>query len=185
MPPNPTLEATPVRPPGKAAQWPIIVTTVLAAVFAFALVWPEIFPSPEQANGPTLANLNRRVPLLSATSDPIERDKYGIGLAAYGRMFDRAIPTNARVFLSGMVGKENTSRGGYYFFIRNYIFPHELEISLGKPAIYTSDGEAYMDVQDCTDPEVLRTNGFDVFLKFGSDNQIQYIPLTEKGVPKQ
>src|SRR5450759_2579966 len=99
------------------------IVSALVGIVAIALVWPQIFPDLEQANGATLPNLSKRVPMLRQTTDPIQRDSLCVGLSAYGRQLDAHIPKDARIFFSGMIGKDNGSRGGYYFFLRNYLFP--------------------------------------------------------------
>jgi hypothetical protein len=110
----------------------------------------------------------------------VQRDALCVGLCAYGRQLDGVLPKDAHVFLSGMIGQENAPRLGYYFFLRNYLFPREVEISLDHNSVYR---EAWFDGVPCESPAVLQTNGFDLLLKF-EDNNIQIIPLTEKGVPK-
>lgn len=163
--------------------WPDFVITFLAGIFAIYLVWPQVFPNEAHANELNLPNLDKRAAMLAQISDPVQREQYCIGLAAYGRALDRAIPTNARIFFSGVVGKTNASHIAYYYFLRNYLFPRDLEISLEKPAVLTAEG--YFDGVDCGSEEILKTNGFDLLLKFGGDGGIQIQPLTEKGVPKQ
>ena len=171
----------PVAPRWKA-QWPGAVLSVLIGIFGLCLAWPQIFPGPSQANQMTLPNLDKRATMLEQVTDPVQREQYCIGLAAYGRALDRAIPTNARVFLSGMLGETNAGRLGYYYFLRNYLFPRDLDISLGQPATFA---EYWADGVPCDSAEVLRTNGFDLFLKFGDDGRISIIPLTQKGMPRQ
>lgn len=160
---------------------PEIVVTLLVGTMAACLVWPQIFPGPDQANAATLPNLNKRVPVLRKITDPVQRDSLCVGLSAYGRQLDRALPKDARVFLSGMLGKENAPRMGYYYFLRNYLFPRELEISLDRKAVYQ---EVWFDGVPCDSPTVLQTNGFDLLLKYEESGNIQIIPLTAKGVPK-
>jgi len=199
MPSNPseTLPAQTTNP----AQWPAILVTVLVGVFALTLIYPAVFATDPQGQN-RMHLLSKGFPVLRNNENPMQRDTLDfilnggnditdpriapyvqrpMGLAALSRAYDQMLPKNARVFLSGMVGKENTSREGYYFFLRNYLFPRDVEISLGKPAVYLSDDTPWMDGIDCTDPDVLRTNGFDLFLKFGSDNSITPIPLTPNG----
>ncbi|HEU6449419.1 MAG TPA: hypothetical protein VFV23_13385 [Verrucomicrobiae bacterium] len=130
-----------------------------------------------------LPNLDKRAEMLAPISDPVQREQYCIGLSAYGRALDRAIPPDAKIFMSGVVGKNGESHLAYYYFLRNYLFPRDLEISLGKPAALTSD--SWFEGADCNSPEMLKTNGFDLWLKFGPDGNIQIQPLTEKGMPKQ
>ena len=182
MPPsNRQSEDLPAKPAGLRAQWPTMLVTLLIGTTAVCLAWPQIFPGPDQANEATLPNLNKRVPMLRQADYPIRRDSLCVGLSAYGRSLDRALPKDARIFFSGMIGKDNGSRGGYYFFLRNYLFPREVEVSLDGKAVYL---EGWFEGIPCDSPAVLQTNGFDLLLKFQPNNNIDIIPLTAKGVPK-
>jgi hypothetical protein len=158
-----------------------LVTTAVGIV-ACGLVVAELAPATNLGGKANLSALNQRAAELRKIHDPIERDSHCIPLSAYGRMLDRAIDKDARIFLSGMVGKENAGRGGYLYFLRNYLFPRDVEISLGRPAVFFNE---WRDGTDCDSPEMLRTNGFDLFLRFETNNNISIIPLTERGVPKQ
>jgi hypothetical protein len=172
-----------MAPPAKPRpQVTVIFVTLLAGLTAIWLAWPQVFPGPEQANEMTLPNLDRRASVLSQITDPVKCDSMCIPLSAYGRALDRALSPDARVFLSGLIGKNNGGRGGYYFFLRNYLFPRDVEISLDAKAFYH---EGWFEGVSCDSPAELQTNGFDVLLLMStnSDN-IQIIPLTQKGVPK-
>ena len=59
--------------------------------------------------------------MLGNESDPIKRDSMCIPLSALGRSVDAQIPTNARVFMTGMLGPENAGKLGYFYFLRNYL----------------------------------------------------------------
>ena len=157
---------------------PYAVVTLLAAIVAACLAWPQIFPGPEQADAANLPNLDKRAAMLRQTSDPVRRDSVCIGLSAMGRQLDAALQPDARVYLAGMLGPTNTPALGYYYFLRNYLFPRDVEISVG-PAIF-SDKE--FDGTNGDSPDVLKTNGFDIILGF-PDNQLRVLPLTPKGVP--
>ena len=69
---------------------------------------------------------------------------------------------------------------GYYFFLRNYLFPREVEISLGDKAIFH---EGWFSGTPCDSPAELQTNGFDLLLRYGP-NGFALVPLTQKGVPR-
>ncbi len=151
-------------------------------IVAFGLVVAELAPSTNADEKVNLSALNQRVAMLRQIDNPIQRDSFCVPLSAYGRELDGAINKDARVFLSGIVGRENAGRGGYFYFLRNYLFPRDLEISLGRPPVFFAE---WVDGADCDSPEALRTNGFDLFLRFGTNGGIAIIPLTEKGVPKK
>lgn len=160
-----------------------LVLTLIIGIMAAGLVVSSLAPASRAADQQTnLALLNERAAVLSHVSDPVERDKMCIPLAAYGRALDRALDKNARIFISGVVGTKNTGNGGYYFFLRNYLFPRDVEISLGQPPVFTCEWAAGID---CDSPQVLQSNGFDLLVRLGSNGQVSLIPLTVKGVPRQ
>ena len=163
------------------ASWPESLIAILVGGFAAFLVWPQIFPGPEQANAANLPNLDKRVIALRQISDPVQRDSFCVGLSAYGRQLDQHIAKDAHVFLSGIVGKENAGRGGYYYFLRNYLFPREVEISVDRKGVFRQFGFEGVDV---TSLDQLRTNGFDLLIKIGTNDSFSLQPITEKGVPK-
>lgn len=98
----------------------------------------------------------------------------------YFRELDRQLDPHARIFFSGVVGPNN--RLFPFYFARTYLFPREVEISLDHRADFQIEG--YMGV-DCSSPEQLRTNGYDVMLKVEKDRHISALPLTGKGALKQ
>jgi len=168
-------------PPAKPRpQWPVIFVTLLIGVTAIWLAWPQVFPGPEQANETTLPNLNQRASQLRQITDPVQRDSFCVPLSAYGRALDRALAPDARIFFSGMLGETNGSKLGYYFFFRNYLFPREVQISLGDNAVFHEWG---FSGTPCDSPAELQTNGFDLLVRYGT-NGFTLIPLTQKGVPK-
>lgn len=93
---------------------------------------------------------------------------------------DRQLPPDAKIFFSGVVGPND--RLFPYFFARTFLFPHEIEISLDHKADYQIEGFRGVD---CSSPDQLRTNGYDLMLKVDPDHHIYALPLTEKGALKQ
>ena len=81
-PPNPDPQ-----PKGLTA-WPETLLAILVGCFAAFLVWPQIFPGPEQANAVNLPNLDQRATALRQISDPVQRDSACVGLSAYGRQLE-------------------------------------------------------------------------------------------------
>jgi hypothetical protein len=174
---------TPVPPSKPRPEWAVIVVTLLIGVTAVWLAWPQVFPGSVQASETTLQNLSQRASGLEHITNLVQRDSYCVPLSAYGRALDRALAPDARVFLSGMIGKENGPKLGYYFFLRNYLFPRELDISLGTNAVFGEGG--WFRGASCESPTELQTNGYDLLLLMPTNsNDIQIIPLTQKGVPK-
>src|SRR5262249_44534144 len=106
-------------------------------VVALSVVVAQFSNSEDPANPSPLASMALRLPYLKKTTDPIERDKICIPLSAYGRMLDKAIQPDAKIFMAGMLGKENSGKLGLYYFLRNYLFPRQVEISLDGKAVFT------------------------------------------------
>jgi hypothetical protein len=129
----------------------------------------------------SLSMLTKRADLLDQVSDPVKRDSLCIPLSGYGRQLDTHLSPDARVFFSGMVGRTNGGGLGYYFFLRNYLFPREVAISLGTEPVFHDGG--WFSGTPCDSPAELATNGFDLLIRF-ENNGPQLIPLTQKGVPR-
>jgi hypothetical protein len=172
---------TPPTGPQITFDWPVLLVSLVIGVAAFGMAAGQFHNNEDLQGEPTLADLDRRADLLESVTNPIQRDSYCVGLSAYSRALDSALDPNARVFLTGMMGSNNVSCLGYYFFLRNYLFPRDVEISLDKEIAYSDDGFAG---PACDSPAIVKTNGFDLMILF-HDNQMQLIPLTQKGVPKQ
>lgn len=163
--------------------------TVLAGAFAIGLivmqlVWAAQFArakndpaNPENqailANQLSLSLLYDRATTLASDTN---WNEHCIGLAAMGRELDAALAPGARVFIPDMLGPTNLSKAGYYYFMKNYLFPHEVEISLDGKSTSGSDGFSGIP---CDSPDILRSNGFDVIIDF-TDRGPRVIPLTSK-----
>lgn len=169
-------------PPAPVARpnLPVFFVTLLVGLFATVLVLAQFHYAQNPNSQLALSNLARRAQVLEQVTNLVERDELCIPLAAYGRALDEALPAHARVFLSGMLGETNSGSLGYYFFLRNYLFPREVAISLNDQAVYHSTGFSGVS---CDSPSVLRSNGFDLMIRY-ANNRLQLIPLTPKGMPK-
>jgi hypothetical protein len=182
MPPsNRKGEASLATPAGLPTQWPLTLVTLLIGTTAVCLAWTQIFPGSGRDNKETLPNLDRRVAMLRRVDDPIRRDSFNGGFSAFARQLDRTLPKDARIFLSGMLGKNNASQVGYYFVLRNYLFPRTVAISLDEKPVLQ---EGWFEGIPCDSPGELRTNGFDLLLIFSTNNTLRVVRLTQKGVPK-
>jgi hypothetical protein len=158
-----------------------LLVTVLVSLTAAVLVVKQLARKPDSDGEPRLQDLDRRAAVLRKITDPVQRDGLCVPLSAYGRALDRALPRDSRVFLSGMVGKTNGGKLGYFYFLRNYLFPRDVEISLDAKPLFK--GEWYEGVP-CDSAAQLQTNGFDLFIRLGQNDAFQLIPLTTNGIPK-
>jgi len=157
----------------------ILAAVLLVGAMAAGLVWAQR-SYPETHPEYSLSFLNQRADFLGSITNAIQRDQYCIPLSALGRQLDKALPPDARVFFSGMVGETNGPKLGYYYFLRNYLFPRDVEISLGTNLVYH---EGWFQGTPCDSPAELRTNGFDLLIRYG-DKGFEFIPLSQKVAPK-
>jgi hypothetical protein len=155
--------------------------TLAVGIVALGLVAEQLLAGTKPEHEITLSDLNQRAYALQKIADPVQRDSYCIPLSAYGRALDRALDKNARVFFSGVLGETNHGSLGYYYFIQNYLFPRDVEISLDGHAVSTGD---YFDGVPCDSPSVLQAKGFDLMIRSGT-NGLELVPLTKKGVPHE
>jgi hypothetical protein len=182
----------PKSPPKKPSlatllEWlaAVLVLAVAAGLVIAQAAASGFFVSPSYdpmagINPNSVGGLAKRIPLLQSASDPVQRDSYCIPLSAYGRALDRALPPDARVFMGGMIGPTNGGHLGYYYFLRNQLFPRKVDISLDGHAVF-KEGE--FDGVPCDSPEELQKHGFDLLIAQGQ-NGMQLIPLSQKGMIK-
>ncbi len=182
MPPsNRMSEASLSASAGVPAPWPLTLVTLLIGATALCLAGTQICPGSGQDTHETVPNLNRRVAMLRQVDDPIRRDSFNGGFSAFARQLDQKLPRDARIFLSGMIGKNNESQIGYYYVLRNYLFPRTVAISLDEKPVFQ---EGWFEGIPCDSPGELRISGFDLLLMFSTNNTLRVVPLTQKGVPK-
>lgn len=167
-------------PAKKAFDIPALIVTILIGITAACLVWPQIFPAPDQAEAMNLPNLDKRAAMFQTMKSPIQRDQYCIPLSALGRQLDAALQPDARVYMTGLLGETNMGGMGYYYFLRNYLYPRDVELALDRGTFTERAVEGIAG----DSPEAIKTNGFDIIIGF-PNNQMQILPLTPKGIPKQ
>lgn len=169
-----------LSPQALAFDWQAALVTLLVSAAAFSLVAGQFSSAPDpQSQQISLSSLDQRVPVLEQITNWVQRDQFCVPLAAYGRALDAALAPDARVFMTGMLGPTNQGSLGYYYFLRNYLFPRHVETSLDGHARNTMEGLAGVP---CDSPDVLRSNGYDLMIQF-SNNQLHLIPLTPKAFP--
>jgi hypothetical protein len=180
-------------PDARQPAWQVRSVTTLVGALSLWLTWAQVFadaePTHETTNPTnagvlnlTLPSLDRRVATLRKVADPVERDKLCTPSSAYARALDRVLQPDARIFLSGVVGMDNAAKMRAYYFLRNYLFPRSVEISLDGRAVFH---EWWFEGVPCDSPEELRAKGFDLLLlmpKRGTD--IQMMSLSNKGAPR-
>ena len=132
----------------------------------------------DQSDPPALWELNRRVKLLQACANPVDRDMFCIPISAMSRALDRGLDPEARVFVANALGTDHPVDLAAYCSLRNYLFPREVEISLDGKAVLVGTG--FIGVT-CNSPEQLQSNRFDALIEVSSNASFDVIPLSPKG----
>ena len=115
-------------------------TALGAVLVACAAVYQTFFAAREPSQPGMFSQYQQRATMLAAEADPIKRDSMCIPLSAFGRSIDTQIPTNARVYMSGILGPEGSGNLGYFYFLTYYLFPREVALSLGQRPVYNLSG---------------------------------------------
>lgn len=131
-------------------------TVILALYAAFAVAGP-LFTKQYDDWSMSVPGLYRRAGALSRTSDRIQRDRLCIPLSARIRALDAALPADARIFVLRMLGKDNRSNGGYYYFLNYYLFPRDVDISVDPDSVYI---HSWFEGIPCTSPAQLLELGY-------------------------
>ena len=121
----------------------------------------------EKYDSLSVPQLFERQYILATLTNEVARDQVCVPLSAYCRNLDQILPKNAKVFVLGLLGKDNASKGGYYNFLRYYLFPRQVAYSLGAPKPMTPDGfigDAPTSVQQ------LLNAGFDLSVEFPTNH---------------
>jgi len=73
-------------------------------------------------------------------SDIAERDSQIYPCSGSYRRLDLALPKDARIFMTDMIGPTNYDKIRYYFWTTHYLFPREVGTSLDHITRLTKDG---------------------------------------------
>jgi hypothetical protein len=144
----------------------LAVTTLLAAGLAFII-------TPVQLRF-FLGLIRHRDSIIA---QPATVDFVNVGFL---RALDRGLPPDTRIFFSGVVGTNDHLAS--YYFARSFLYPREVEISLDHKADFQVEGFRGVD---CSSPDQLRTNGYDLMLKADKNQPFMALPLTPKGELRQ
>jgi hypothetical protein len=159
-------------------EWVVALAVVLVAFWSFKKAFLDDY---QQTGQGMFSQFQQRATMLGNETDPIKRDSMCIPLSAFSRSVDAQIPTNARVFMAGMLGPENAGGLGYYYFLTDYLFPREVAISLGQPPVYNLAGVA--QGRNPVSLDELSKAGYDLVLQLTSDGHIESKVLKPLGQP--
>ena len=161
-----------VAPPSnRFARWLECLAATAVVLVALAAIYQTFLADPQKTGQGMYSQFQQRATMLGNETDPIKRDSMCIPLSAFGRSVDAQIPANARVFLAGMLGKENAGGLGYYYFLSDYLFPREVAISLWQPPVYNLAGVA--EGRNPTNLDELSQAGYDLVLQLAPDGHIE------------
>lgn len=142
-----------------------------AVVLLAAAACHRTFLAAAPDDAQTFSTLRARATWFAEQSDPAVRDAMCFSIAGVGRALDAQLAPDARVFLTNMLGPENSGRLGYYYFLTYYLFPREVAISLEPPA-FALEG---MSGRNPTSDRELAQAGFDLSLHATRDGVRQTI----------
>jgi hypothetical protein len=162
-------------------RWLEWFAAAAVALVALAAVYETFFADPQQTGRSLFSQFQERATMLGNETDPIKRDSMSIPLSAFSRSIDAQIPTNARVFLAGMLGPEGSGNLGYFYFLTDYLFPREVAISLGQPPVYNLAGVA--QGRNPTSLDELTQAGYDLVLQLGPDGRMESRALNALSPP--
>lgn len=182
---SPTVPHKPVaenvRPTRRVptANWDFRLVATVCVVLGIAQVLPHFFGAPAAADQATFLNYGLKYHQLSHTNITVRHHMAMIASSAFYQ-YDQALAPNAKVFASGLTGRTNGQRLGLLFFAVYYLFPRQVDVSVGRPPRLTVEG--WIDATESYSDEDLAARGYDVCLKFlGGDpgsEQVFILPLT-------
>jgi hypothetical protein len=159
-------------------EWFVALAVVLVALWAFKKAFLDDY---QQTGQGMFSQFQQRATVLGNETDPIKRDSMCMGLSAYGRILDAQIPTNARVFMAGMLGQKNAGGLGYFYFFTDYLFPREVAVSLWQPP--TFDMAGVVQGRNPTNLDELSQAGFDLVLQLTPDGHVESKVLKPLATP--
>jgi hypothetical protein len=121
----------------------------------------------------SIPQFSMKVLELASMTNMLDCDTAADPFFAACRRLDIALPSNARIYMDGMLGLTNLDRGLLYHNVAYFLFPREIATSLDQPARITRDGFVGRAAQSRVE---LITNGFDVELA-ATANTIKGRPL--------
>jgi len=168
-------------------RWLGWLAAAALVLVALAAIYESFLADPQHTGQGMYSQFQQRATMLGNEADPIKRDSMCIPLSAFGRSIDAQIPTNARVFLAGMLGPENAGGLGYYYFLTYYLFPREVAISFGQPPRYNLAGVA--QGRNPASLDELSQAGYELVMQLAPDGRIEtrelkpFSPPTSKPPP--
>jgi hypothetical protein len=170
------IPAPPPAPP--AAPWDRRVVTGLCAALGVLILAPHLLGRPAAADGGAFIHYHRKY-LLLLPADPVRRDFMATKSSGNFRRLELMIAPEAKLFASGVIGPENGARLGNFFWAIYYLFPRQVDASLGAPPRFTSGG--WLEGVDCGSSQELFNRGYDIQLDYGvgrpEDEQMRFVPL--------
>jgi hypothetical protein len=123
------------------------------------------------------SRLQKIADVIRQEADPVKRADSitgeGKSVDEKYRLFAARFPPNARIFLLDMLGPENSSHIGFYYYVTYYLFPREVALSLGQPPTFTVNT---VTGHSPASREELQRAGYD-FVVMGQPDKSVIVPL--------
>jgi hypothetical protein len=152
------------------SRWSAIIATSLVAFASLVMAWQfRHYDGGENGPSASLVQIFLRGEQLAGISNIVDRSQEENAASGTGWYYDLALPKNARVFMSDMIGPTNYNKIGYYFYFTYHLFPREIGTSLDHVTRATKDG--FLGKTSESNEEIY-SNGFDVIFDVLSGNQL-------------
>lgn len=154
-------------------EWLSFVVAIVVVVVTAAVIYYS-YAVPKDRARITVPLLYQRAEMLNGISDPCQRDSMCIPLNAFARNLDMRLPLDTKLYLPGMLGKENPIKHGYYFSLQMYLHPRRIDISTdGKPR--RCDG--YYEGRDPKSDDELKQMGYHLLIAFDPKGKTDFRQL--------
>ncbi len=161
------------------SRWAAIIAAFLVAFAGLVITWQfRHYDGGENGKSASLAQNFVRGKQLVAIPNIVDRSQQENAASGTGWYYDLALPINARIFMSDMIGPANYSKIGYYFYYTYYLFPREIGTSLDHITRATKDG--FLGQTSESNQEIY-SHGFDVIFDVLPGDQLE--AKTPAGLP--
>jgi hypothetical protein len=162
-------------------RWKGLIIASLMAFASLVVMWQFRHYHDEQDPYSSLTQTFLRGGKLAAISDIWKRDNENSAASGYGRYNDLFMPKDARIFVADMTGRTNREKMVVYYWMTYYLFPREIGTSLDHRTQEINDGFVGTTSESNS---VILSNGFDIRVDVGNDNNLNLTPLHPMSISK-
>jgi hypothetical protein len=159
-------------------RWAAIVAAFLVAFAGLVITWQvRHYDGEENRPQAYLAQNFFRGERLAGISNIVDRSQDFFQASGAGCYLDLVLPSDARVFITDMIGPSNYYKIVCYYYETYHLFPREIGVSLDQPTRITYNG--FLGRTTESDQEIL-SNGYDVRFDVFPDFRLHVQPLSAR-----